>query len=103
MGEISILRQSQSVYEDNMKKAFMRGVCALNMEAMTMFHDTTPPCPSSSYPPPAPPTSLLSHETDQRCQPQAPPQTVSRHVNVDFNKRKHKKMHPSISVEKHVH
>lgn len=23
-----------------MKKAFMRGVCALNMEALTMFHTT---------------------------------------------------------------
>ena len=25
-------------YEEAMKKAFMRGVCALNMEAMSMFH-----------------------------------------------------------------
>ena len=25
-------------YEEAMKKSFMRGVCALNMEAMSMFH-----------------------------------------------------------------
>lgn len=25
------------MYEETMKKAFMRGVCALNLEAMTMF------------------------------------------------------------------
>ena len=31
------------MYEQNMKQAFMRGVCALNLEAMTMFrqHDAT--------------------------------------------------------------
>lgn len=26
-------------YEEAMKKAFMRGVCALNMEAMNIFHE----------------------------------------------------------------
>lgn len=25
-------------YEDSMKKAFMRGVCALNIEALSMFN-----------------------------------------------------------------
>lgn len=37
-----------------MKKAFMRGVCALNMEAMNMFHpamDTTSPTPNGSHEP----------------------------------------------------
>jgi len=33
------LLQQRDVYEETMKKAFMRGVCALNLEAMTMFHD----------------------------------------------------------------
>ena len=31
------LHAERDLYEENMKKAFMRGVCALNMEAMTMF------------------------------------------------------------------
>jgi centrosomal protein POC5 len=34
------LRQDREQYEETMKKAFMRGVCALNMEAMSMFHDS---------------------------------------------------------------
>ena len=32
-----MLQAEREQYEENMKKAFMRGVCALNMEAMTMF------------------------------------------------------------------
>ena len=32
-----LLRQQRDAFEENMKKAFMRGVCALNMEAMSMF------------------------------------------------------------------
>ncbi|XP_008947118.1 PREDICTED: centrosomal protein POC5, partial [Merops nubicus] len=35
--EILRLRGEREQYEDTMKKAFMRGVCALNLEAMTMF------------------------------------------------------------------
>ena len=31
------LHAERDLYEENMKKAFMRGVCALNMEAMSMF------------------------------------------------------------------
>ncbi|KAL2092387.1 hypothetical protein ACEWY4_012185 [Coilia grayii] len=36
--EIQKLRLERERYEDSMKKAFMRGVCALNMEALGMFH-----------------------------------------------------------------
>ncbi|XP_009958932.1 PREDICTED: centrosomal protein POC5 [Leptosomus discolor] len=36
-GEILQLHSERGQYEDTMKKAFMRGVCALNLEAMTMF------------------------------------------------------------------
>ncbi|KAK6178513.1 hypothetical protein SNE40_013291 [Patella caerulea] len=36
--EISILHSERDKYEETMKKAFMRGVCALNLEAMNMFH-----------------------------------------------------------------
>ena len=35
--EIEVYKQRKAEYEENMKKAFMRGVCALNMEAMTMW------------------------------------------------------------------
>ncbi|XP_078808395.1 centrosomal protein POC5 isoform X3 [Oryzias latipes] len=38
--EICRLRLEREQYEDSMKKAFMRGVCALNMEALSMFHST---------------------------------------------------------------
>ncbi|XP_069483557.1 centrosomal protein POC5 isoform X2 [Ambystoma mexicanum] len=36
--EIQQLLGDREQFEGSMKKAFMRGVCALNMEAMTMFH-----------------------------------------------------------------
>ncbi|KAL7988967.1 hypothetical protein Chor_007886 [Crotalus horridus] len=35
--EIIELQNQRQDYEDSMKKAFMRGVCALNLEAMSMF------------------------------------------------------------------
>ena len=35
--EIANLHSERDHYEETMKKAFMRGVCALNMEAMNMF------------------------------------------------------------------
>ncbi|KAI3371924.1 hypothetical protein L3Q82_006797 [Scortum barcoo] len=38
--EIQRLRLERERYEESMKKAFMRGVCALNMEALTMFNTT---------------------------------------------------------------
>ncbi len=48
--EIARLKAEKELYEENMKKAFMRGVCALNLEAMTMFrqHDSPdgPPSPT---------------------------------------------------------
>uniref|UniRef100_A0A8C9USB7 Centrosomal protein POC5 n=1 Tax=Spermophilus dauricus TaxID=99837 RepID=A0A8C9USB7_SPEDA len=37
--EIQRLQQEKEHFEDSMKKAFMRGVCALNLEAMTMFQN----------------------------------------------------------------
>ncbi|XP_070178405.1 centrosomal protein POC5-like isoform X1 [Littorina saxatilis] len=37
--EIRHLQGQREKYEGAMKKAFMRGVCALNMEAMTIFHE----------------------------------------------------------------
>ena len=37
--DVNRLHAEREKYEETMKKAFMRGVCALNMEAMTMFHE----------------------------------------------------------------
>lgn len=37
--EVAKMHTERDCYEENMKKAFMRGVCALNMEAMSMFHE----------------------------------------------------------------
>uniref|UniRef100_A0A3P9N6N9 Centrosomal protein POC5 n=1 Tax=Poecilia reticulata TaxID=8081 RepID=A0A3P9N6N9_POERE len=38
--EIQGLHVERERYEESMKKAFMRGVCALNMEALNMFQST---------------------------------------------------------------
>uniref|UniRef100_A0A8C4VLZ7 Centrosomal protein POC5 n=1 Tax=Gopherus evgoodei TaxID=1825980 RepID=A0A8C4VLZ7_9SAUR len=72
--DILRLHSEREQYEGTMKKAFMRGVCALNLEAMTMFqgkesrtdHDpvnrredpginATGRLPSSQFDPPSPP------------------------------------------------
>ncbi|XP_059031255.1 centrosomal protein POC5 isoform X3 [Mustela lutreola] len=37
--EIQRMQQEKEHFEDSMKKAFMRGVCALNLEAMTIFQN----------------------------------------------------------------
>ena len=37
--EVRRLHEERDHYEEAMKKAFMRGVCALNLEAMTMFQE----------------------------------------------------------------
>ncbi|XP_047412464.1 centrosomal protein POC5 isoform X2 [Sciurus carolinensis] len=37
--EIQRMQHDKEHFEDSMKKAFMRGVCALNLEAMTMFQN----------------------------------------------------------------
>ncbi|XP_017269165.1 centrosomal protein POC5 [Kryptolebias marmoratus] len=66
--EIRRLRIDRERYEESMKKAFMRGVCALNMEALSMFqsaegrpeqppvheqHDSAPPRDEPRSAPPA--------------------------------------------------
>ncbi|KFQ37972.1 Centrosomal protein POC5, partial [Mesitornis unicolor] len=93
--EILQLHSEREQYEDTMKKAFMRGVCALNLEAMTMFQGKNsrtdpdvgsrrnyngaivagrlPPSPCTSPSPPPPPAAALqmedmvSMELEQNC------------------------------------
>jgi centrosomal protein POC5 len=36
---VTKLHAEREIYEETMKKAFMRGVCALNLEAMHMFRE----------------------------------------------------------------
>ncbi|XP_030898598.1 centrosomal protein POC5 isoform X2 [Melopsittacus undulatus] len=68
--EVLRLHSERDEYEATMKKAFMRGVCALNLEAMTMFHskdNRTDPgrMPASQYnlpSPPLPPGNTLQME-----------------------------------------
>lgn len=38
--EMQRLRVERERYEESMKKAFMRGVCALNIEALGIFQNT---------------------------------------------------------------
>jgi centrosomal protein POC5 len=40
--EIKYLKMERQNYEEDFKKAFMRGVCALNMEAMALFQHEHP-------------------------------------------------------------
>uniref|UniRef100_A0A8D2NGM2 Centrosomal protein POC5 n=1 Tax=Zonotrichia albicollis TaxID=44394 RepID=A0A8D2NGM2_ZONAL len=80
--ELLQLHSERDQYEDTMKKAFMRGVCALNLEAMTMFqskdsrpdpgyrrndHATTgagrpPPSQYNQPSPPPPPAAAVQVE-----------------------------------------
>ncbi|XP_066887268.1 centrosomal protein POC5 isoform X2 [Kogia breviceps] len=86
--EIQRMQHEKEHFEDSMKKAFMRGVCALNLEAMTIFQNrgdtdftnnkreeygpgvqgkehsshldpSAPPMPSAIAVPPSPPAAAL--------------------------------------------
>nr|XP_015219719.1 PREDICTED: centrosomal protein POC5 isoform X1 [Lepisosteus oculatus] len=87
-GEIQRLHSERDRYEDSMKKAFMRGVCALNMEAMSMFHgresrleSDRPPSreePSSSSSAPFPPQPAPSARfSPVHLEPPGPPASSS--------------------------
>ena len=104
--EIALLKQAQSLYEENMKKAFMRGVCALNMEAMSMFQGS-----HTSHPMPV---NHMVQPTNQEI-----PESVhfpshtkyqshDRHMTIKLDStnskgggKKHSKG-PAITVERHV-
>lgn len=47
--EVVQLRAERQLCEDNMKKAFMRGVCALNLEAMSVFRPRDSPVESANH------------------------------------------------------
>ena len=69
--DVQRMKAERDLFAENMKKAFMRGVCALNVEAMTMFHsggggaggavgDTSDSSSSDSGPGPGNPPSRVS-------------------------------------------
>lgn len=89
-------------FEDGMKKAFMRGVCALNMEAMNMFH---PPMDNTN------PASNGSHEPQQTCDTPTPvdhvPPDRGRGSSNTMTTTTHRtngvrKNRPAILVERHT-
>lgn len=96
------LQVERATFEEGMKKAFMRGVCALNMEAMNMFHpamDTTNPIPNGSHEP---------HQTSDTPTPvdQVPPPDRGRGSNT-MTTTAHRtngarKNRPAVLVERHT-
>ncbi|XDV20321.1 hypothetical protein PO909_025670 [Leuciscus waleckii] len=91
--EIHRLHTERERYEDSMKKAFMRGVCALNIEALSMFNtgeagrldrDVPPPGdePSSSSMANHPPRTVSSARLSPTVM-ESPIQPGPSHSNTD--------------------
>ena len=107
--QVKQLQVERLSFEEGMKKAFMRGVCALNMEAMNMFHPGMEPSPSppgshdpqqqasdmptpvDNMPPPPPPPA------DRGCVNNNTMTTATCRMNSN---RLHKSR-PSVMVERH--
>ncbi|KAJ3170287.1 Centrosomal protein poc5 [Geranomyces variabilis] len=78
--------RARAAQAEELKKAFMRGVCALNMEAMSMFrpplvgdaHNVPPPLPTADeYDPPAP--GAAQSQSARYDLPPPPPPLQPRH------------------------
>ena len=76
--EVSGLKAERALYEENMKKAFMRGVCALNLEAMSMFryHEPSSENGENHDPPTVPTTSTAATATGTMPQVANDPGTI---------------------------
>ncbi|XP_020619482.1 centrosomal protein POC5-like isoform X2 [Orbicella faveolata] len=72
--EIAHLHAERERYEETMKKAFMRGVCALNLEAMSMFREGEE---GGRRPPPGAAVNNNDAEDMPRHQPPLPIVTTS--------------------------
>ncbi|KAM9857886.1 centrosomal protein POC5 [Aulostomus maculatus] len=81
--EIQRLRLERERYEESMKKAFMRGVCALNIEALQMFHTTEGRPEQPDQQDPLPPRDESRSATLTPLQPF--PTSASRHSPVHFD------------------
>ncbi|KAI6650422.1 Centrosomal protein POC5-like [Oopsacas minuta] len=80
--EVKVLTRDRETYEETMKKAFMRGVCALSMEAMTMFQpqDIVPPSNQHIDLEPIPP--------DPPIIPEPPSTTQSAYIPIAKSQKK---------------
>nr|KAF6490637.1 POC5 centriolar protein [Molossus molossus] len=65
--EIQRMQHEKEHFEDSMKKAFMRGVCALNLEAMTIFQNRNDTDQKEDYGP-----GVQGKEHPARLDPSAP-------------------------------
>ncbi|XP_028312867.1 centrosomal protein POC5 isoform X2 [Gouania willdenowi] len=63
--EIQRLQVDRERCEESIKKAFMRGVCALNMEALSIFHSTEGRADQPPADPSAPPGETVFSTTSQ--------------------------------------
>ena len=110
--QMAQLSRVRDVNEESMKKALMRGVCALNMEAMSMFRPPGDPLAShhsnglpSDRPPHGgqPPSVTLDNCHGM---PSAAPKSMShdRHVTQSYShKQSHRKTKgPSVVIERHI-
>lgn len=77
--EISRLRTERGQFEGSMKKAFMRGVCALNMEAMSMFQGREIRAEPADHPPRREDPSCSPSVTFQQVPTTSAPMGSSQH------------------------
>ena len=84
------MEAKQGNYEENLTKALMRGVCALNMEAMSVLH-TNPageengemPDPSGGYQKAVQNVNYQNYSNEQNIKPKAG-YKFSRDINLTF-------------------
>ena len=110
--EMAQLRRVRDVNEESMKKALMRGVCALNMEAMSMFRPpgdaSTGHCynslPSDGLPHGDQPTTVAMDNCHRMPPAAAKPRSHDGHVTQSHShKQTHRKTKcPPVVVERHV-
>ena len=85
---IAVYKQKKAEYEENMRKAFMRGVCALNMEAMSMWS------PEKGLPGGAQAAAMATATMGRQAQASAPP-PVDHHGQAAMAPNQHAFQHLS--------
>ena len=84
-----------------MKKSFMRGVCALNMEAMTMFNNDH--VPVAAVPPTSSRYDTAQHEGRSTERNSQQPPSLNVKFNMSEKRGSKKTQHqPLVTVERHV-
>ena len=80
--EVKVLTRDRETYEETMKKAFMRGVCALSMEAMTMFQ------PQDVVPAPLQSEADVNTQEIPPSNPEPPVTTQSAYIPIAKSQKK---------------